>query len=430
LPLREKNNIDLAMGYFDKATKIDPNFAKAWAGLADAHLLTWQSARVPVYIFLPKAREVVEKALALDDNLAEAHASLGYVLAWELKQNLAVKEFERALAIKPNYVLAYAWLGHTYAERMLNKAKGIETNIKGLVYDPMNLVLNINLSFCYAQSGQKEAAKKQILDTVHYKQTTSSRAMRACAQILYSIGEYDQAMARIDKALEMDPDASFDLTDRAAAIYQSEGQFDKALELARRNVELYPQFDAFFRLEMVLRASEVNDYEGNKKVIEEFEGLIKQYPQSPGAHAQLGKAYQNAGEYKKAIAHHNKAIQIDPNNPGSYYELALTYEAMGDNDQAEEQFKQAIECCTFTSYLLANPINKLRNLYLGQGEFEKAYDVYEKALERYPDWAFLYDGLGKLYRDYYEYEKAITLLEKAVERFPDDIQLITNIIKR
>ena len=122
--IRTKANLDSAMHYFDKAIKKDPDFAKAWSGRADTYLLHEDYYGTPYHIFLPKAREAAEKALKLDPTSAEAHTSMGMVLQKEFKYNKAKKEFEKAIALNPQYALTYHWLALNYAgQHELTKPK-------------------------------------------------------------------------------------------------------------------------------------------------------------------------------------------------------------------------------------------------------------------------------------------------------------------
>src|SRR5205807_1038230 len=98
-----KKSID----YFNQAIEKDPNYAQAYAGLADAYAL------IPVYSagspqeYLPKAKAAAKKALEIDDTLAEAHASLS-LPRWSYDRNFAEsnKELQRAIELSPNYATA------------------------------------------------------------------------------------------------------------------------------------------------------------------------------------------------------------------------------------------------------------------------------------------------------------------------------------
>ena len=87
----------------------DPNYALAYAGIADVYqLLPNYSAGAPKEC-LPKAETAAKKALELDNTLAEAHNSLAYGLAQRFEFAEAEKEFKRAIELNPNYATAHQW---------------------------------------------------------------------------------------------------------------------------------------------------------------------------------------------------------------------------------------------------------------------------------------------------------------------------------
>jgi tetratricopeptide (TPR) repeat protein len=105
-----------AIEYFQKAIVKDPNYALAYSGLADCYTWLPALAFVPPKEAYPKAREAALKALEIDDTLAEAHTSLALVKAhhdWDWSG--AEKEFQRAIALNPDYVMAHPWYGWTLA---------------------------------------------------------------------------------------------------------------------------------------------------------------------------------------------------------------------------------------------------------------------------------------------------------------------------
>ena len=115
---RKSENLEKAEQYFKQAIEKDPNYALAYSGLADTYAL------FPIYgdlrpkEYFPRAKQAAQKALALDDDLAEAHASLANVLhTYEYDWANAEKEYKRALEINPNYASAHHWYGEFSRQR-------------------------------------------------------------------------------------------------------------------------------------------------------------------------------------------------------------------------------------------------------------------------------------------------------------------------
>ena len=139
---RSSADLQKAINYFDDATKLDPKYALAYAGLADCYdVLSYFSERPPKESF-PLAKAAALKALSLDDSLAEAHVSLALAKMdydWDWKG--AETEFERAIQLNGNYATAHQW----YAEFLAAKARGTEARAemaRALELDPVSLIGN------------------------------------------------------------------------------------------------------------------------------------------------------------------------------------------------------------------------------------------------------------------------------------------------
>ena len=168
---RTGQNLQKAAVYFQQAIEKDPNYALAYAGLADCHVL------LPAYPELgsrpreefPKALAAARKAVALDDSLAEAHTSLARVLASTYQLPAAMTEFQRALALNPKYATAHQWLGECLQSQG-RLEEGLAELKRAQELDPLSLVINALLGFA-----------------------------------LDSVGKTDEAIAQFHKTIEMDP---------------------------------------------------------------------------------------------------------------------------------------------------------------------------------------------------------------------------------
>jgi TolB-like protein/Tfp pilus assembly protein PilF len=171
---RNGEGLGKAITYFQQAIEIDPNYALAYAGLADSYILKRIYALLQPGETLQqmeaKAKAAAEKALEMDDALAEAHTSLGLIKAALGNDDADIeREYKRAIELNPNYATAHHW----YALH-LNDVQRFDEAIaeikRAREIDPLSLVINSDVGIVY----------------------TSAR-------------QYDQAIEHFKKAMEMDP---------------------------------------------------------------------------------------------------------------------------------------------------------------------------------------------------------------------------------
>src|SRR5207247_2417856 len=146
----KRTGVDLrkAIDYFNQAVAKDPNYALAYVGLSDSYLLLPNYGSTSSQEALPPARTAAKKALALDDSLAEAHASLGLLATIELDLNRALSELERAVQLKPNYATAHHWLA--LADMTLARFDpAIGEGKRAIELDPLSLIINADFSWLY-----------------------------------------------------------------------------------------------------------------------------------------------------------------------------------------------------------------------------------------------------------------------------------------
>jgi len=160
---RTKTSLHKALEHFEAAIGADPDFAKAYSGIADAYTVLVNHGHEAASTAHPKARAAAEKALALDPNLAEAHASLGLVyLEADHDSARAESEMRRAVELNPNYATAYHWLGNilAYLGRDQEAAQAME---RALELDPLAHITHVAYAESLVEGGDAERAKALLL---------------------------------------------------------------------------------------------------------------------------------------------------------------------------------------------------------------------------------------------------------------------------
>jgi serine/threonine-protein kinase len=185
--------------YFQQAIKTDPNYALAYAGLADSYnVLSTNTVRPPKEAF-PKAKEAAERALALDDTLAEAHTSLAFIkTVYEWDWPGAEKEFKRAIELNPNYSNAHYWYGFAH---LLSMGRVDEANAeikRALGLDPFSLIINTNLGRTYLIARQYDRAIEQYRKTLEMD-PGFPRAHERLQEAYEQKGMYPEAIADLER---------------------------------------------------------------------------------------------------------------------------------------------------------------------------------------------------------------------------------------
>jgi tetratricopeptide (TPR) repeat protein len=207
---RTRKGLLRSIEYFQQATSADPQYSLAYAGLADSYVLLGSYGVESAQSVYPSAKAGALKALELDDSLAEAHASLGMIsFYFEWDWTKAETEFQRAVALNPNYAVACEWYAITLAA--LGRQKDALDQIRrAQALDPLSLIINT-----------------------------------AVGRVLYFSRQYDLAISAFRNVFDLDPHFARAHT-HLGTVYAARGLFVDALrefEEARRLSEFDPYLE-------------------------------------------------------------------------------------------------------------------------------------------------------------------------------------------
>jgi DNA-binding winged helix-turn-helix (wHTH) protein/TolB-like protein/Tfp pilus assembly protein PilF len=199
---RTTEGLEKGLAYFQEAVALDPAYTQAYAGIADSYALLGLFTVMAPKVAFPKAKEAATKALEMDPELADAHATLGFVgLYYDWDGLAAENEFRRALRNNPNYAMAHTW----YAEDLAAMGRFTEASA--------------------------EAKRAQESDPV------SLTVGAASGLVSYLAGQNDEAIASCKKAIEIDPSYPR-LHFRLGNAYREKGMYQPALAEFVKAVQL------------------------------------------------------------------------------------------------------------------------------------------------------------------------------------------------
>ena len=233
---RSKRYLQLARQMFSKAAELDPNYARAYAGIAicDSYLYMTYHVNVALDGILATAA----KALAQNDNLAEAHAARGVAFTAAERYQEAKSEFEKAIALDPNASETYYFYARSsFAQGKLEQAA--ELFERAIVADPEDYQSPCLLVGIYTSLGREEDARRaatigvQLAEQELARHPEDSRPAQIGSGALFALGEKERAKEWTARAMAIDPDdpvAQYN----AACSYSRLGEIEAALDLLER----------------------------------------------------------------------------------------------------------------------------------------------------------------------------------------------------
>lgn len=155
---RTDKSLKKGLEYFRQAITLDPTFAEAYVGVADSYATLGLYAVIPPKEAFPAAKEAAKRALEMDDGLAAAHATLGFInFYYDWNAAAALSEFRRALADNPNYAMAHSWYGENLAAMGRFQEATAEADL-ALQDDPLSLIIGTNAGWTLSLAGKSDQA--------------------------------------------------------------------------------------------------------------------------------------------------------------------------------------------------------------------------------------------------------------------------------
>jgi TolB-like protein/lipoprotein NlpI len=228
-------DLQTAIDYFKQAIEQDSNYALAYAGLADSHVLLPYFGAGTLQQSIPPANAAAQRALELDPTLAEPHSTLGQILFYDFDFSESKKEFERAIALDPNDATAHQWFGNGPLIVTGEFDRAIAESKRAVELDPLSLVINTDLAVGYTMARRYPEALEQFNKILamdprfYYARWTFGLALQCNGKLPEAIAQYKKAAELTDDPLVLA---------WLAQGYAKAGQRDEALKLLAQIEEL------------------------------------------------------------------------------------------------------------------------------------------------------------------------------------------------
>ena len=208
---RTGENLKKGIEQFKLATDRDPNYALAFAGLADCYAVLSEYAGTPSSETLPRSKAYAERALAIDSRLAEAHATLAVVHEYLWEWGEAEKQFKRSIELNPNYPTTYHWYS-IFLKDVGRNDEAAATIKRARELDPLSSVISVNVSRMYQIQNNHDASIENSLKIIELDPNFAS-AHQYLALSYLKQGRNAEAIAASEKAVALTNRAGITLAD-------------------------------------------------------------------------------------------------------------------------------------------------------------------------------------------------------------------------
>jgi serine/threonine protein kinase/Tfp pilus assembly protein PilF len=342
----DQNKYSIAEQLFQKAVELDPNFAAAFAALANYNLDMYWFHFDHTEERVKQAKEFVDKAMRLDPNLSVVHEAMGwYHYHGKLNYEPALKEFKDAIKIQPNSAQAYVGIA-SVLRRQGKMEQAAEYFIKASEIDPRNPTIPQNIAETYVLLRKYDQADVFTDRSIALAPDNYSVYQTKIDLYVLKNGNIIKARQTIEEAFEKKMELQSPLFNhRLSKVEILEGEYTKALQDISGAGSFDDQFQfvpeelATAQIYRLLNNHEMEQkyYNAARKILE---GKIKIQPEDSRFHTSLGIAYAGLGQKEDAVREGKKGVELLPMSKeawrGSFRvrDMAEIYTMVGEQDAA------------------------------------------------------------------------------------------------
>ncbi len=363
--------------YLERVVGLDPSRVEAYALLA----AVYSEQRD-----ITAAAEAYAKVIALDPARVSAHHSLGSLYLRLQRYSDAVAALQKAVALDPGRADAFLDLGTAYEESK-DFARAADAYEKYVALKPANpWTGHLRLGLCRLELNQPEAAVAALSEALKL-QPNDVKTNFSLGEAYVRAKSLDKAEATYKSLVGLNPEGATTYYGKIIQMYDEAGQYDKAIEAARKIIEMNPKNElAVFNLGIMFLKLQRTD-----EAVQAFRDALALKPDYASAQYNIGYSYSLAKRWQESVDGFRKYTELAPDDPLGYLNVGVGLMMLKNFEAALEPLRKCIELKPDNAVAHYN----LAIVYLNLKDTFSAREVYKTLLGLNPDYA---ERLKKLLR--------------------------------
>ena len=334
-------DIDRAIGLFDKALTKDPRYALAYAGLGSAYASKYAQTKDPGWI--EEATRNAGRAVELNGSLVPVRVALAKVYMETGQLDKALVEYKRAVDDDPSAIDAAYDIGVIYSRQ--NKIAEAEQAYKDVIQRrPQYWAPYGGLGALYYQHGQFTEAAKEFQSVIELAPDYSGGYL-SLGGIYIALGRYDDAIAVLKKGLAINPNPA--AWTNLGSAYMYLGNFQEAADAMKRAADLSPHDHVMWRnlgdSYRQLPGREADAKSAYEKALQTAMAQLKINPKDTVATSGIALYEAHLGQARLAEVYITRALELGPNDSDTLFTSALVYEIIGHREKALTAVDRAVK---------------------------------------------------------------------------------------
>jgi len=364
-------------------------------------------------------QEALDKVVSLTKNFPEnpiLHNITGACFAGLGQFKSAVKSYQKALFIKPDYSKAHYNLGGTFQElgKLEDSVKSYENSIE---FDPDYAEAHNNLGNVFRELGELNMAIKSYENALAIN-PNYAEAHFSLSIVLQDFGQIDLMIEHLQKVVALNPDLAEGHHSLGVGLKEL-GRLDDAVKSYHKALLLNPNFfEAHNNLGNAFKElGQLDD------AVSSYEKALKINPDYPSIYNNLGNSFKDLGQLSDAVKSYERAIAINPDYSDAHNNLGVVFYELDKFDESVQSYERALVIDPEYAEAYNNlgvSLNKL-------GQLEEAVKSYTKALSINPNYADSYNNLGVVLKKLGQFDDAVKSYESALSINADDADTHNNL---